>query len=64
MQYQGRGNDSAEKVRYTSIWPELLRRWLIGNPPPAPFNEGVVKNAEIFFFAEKPYNYQYRTMSF
>lgn len=53
----------SRQVRYSSIWPELLRRWAIGNPPPAPFSEGVARNAEIFFFAPKPYDYQYHQQS-
>ena len=29
----------SRQVRYSSIWPELMRRWIVGNPPPAPFSE-------------------------
>ena len=29
----------SRQVRYSSIWPELMRRWIVGNAPPAPFSE-------------------------
>lgn len=52
----------SRQLRYSTVWPEIVRRLMIGNPPPAPFSEGLAKNLETFFFAPKPHVYKYHAL--
>lgn len=38
----------------------LLMRYLMRQPAPTPFSQGVVDNLNIFLFAPKPYDYKLR----
>lgn len=40
----------SRQLPYSKIWPEIVRRLAVGNPPPAPFSEGFVRNWEVFLF--------------
>ena len=37
----------SRQLRYSKVWPEIIRRLMIGNPPPAPFSESSVEIAEM-----------------
>jgi hypothetical protein len=42
------------------VWPEIARRLLWGDAPPAPFSLGALENINTFFFAQKPFDYRFQ----